>query len=241
MILNDSFGEQTGSRRPFQKKTLILATILFFMGFFPHTSLAAQLSYLKKNAPDFAEQAKANYGEMINIASLLHDYDKNMILAVIVVESEGNRSAVSHKGAQGLMQLMPGTARAMGAKDPHDPFQNILAGTKYLKQLEGIYGFDSPQEALVAYNMGPTRAKRWLSQYPAADYLYVKKVMYVYDTLEKKDRDDRQIAEMITKRVSLGSSVDISHSIMVKPHNLSLAALPITLPSSRRNETQDEN
>lgn len=241
MILNDSFGEQTGSRRPFQKKTLILAASLFFIGLFPFTGFAAQLSYLKENAPDFAEQAKENYGEMINIASLLHDYDKNMILAVIVVESEGNRSAVSHKGAQGLMQLMPGTARAMGAKDPHDPFQNILAGTKYLKQLEGIYGFDSPQEALVAYNMGPTRAKRWLSQYSAEDYLYVKKVMYVYDTLEKKDREDRQIAEMVTKRVSLGNGVDTSHSLIMKPHNLSLATLPITLPSSRRNETQDEN
>ena len=240
MVLNDSFGEQTGSRRPFQKKALFLS-VAFFLGiFFPLTSSAAPLSYLKQNAPDFAEQAKNDYGEMINIASLLHDYDKNMILAVIVVESEGKQSAVSHKGARGLMQLMPGTARAMGAKDPNDPFQNILAGTKYLKELDERYGFDM-QEALVAYNMGPTRAKRWLSQYSAEDYLYVKKVMYVYNVLEKQEEENRRIAEAVAQKVSLGSDMNDAHPLLMKPRNLSLAELPITLPSGRRNETRDEN
>lgn len=241
MVLNDSFGEQTGSRRPFQKKALFLSVAFLLGAFFPITSFAAQLSYLKSNAPDFAEQAKSDYGEMINIASLLHDYDKKMILAVIVVESEGKHAAVSNKGARGLMQLMPGTARAMGAKDPNDPFQNILAGTKYLKALEEEYGFNSPQEALVAYNMGPTRAKRWLSQYSPEDYLYVKKVMYVYGVLEKKEQDDRRIAESITAQVALGNAIGEAHAIMTKPQNLSIATLPVTLPSGRRNETQDEN
>lgn len=241
MVLNDSFGEQTGSCRPLQKKALLLSIAFFFGIFYPITSLAAQLSYLADNAPDFAKQAKSDYGEMINIASLLHDYDKKIILAVIVVESEGNQTAISHKGARGLMQLMPSTARAMGAKDPNDPFQNILAGTKYLKELQDVYGFDSLQEALVAYNMGPTRAKRWLSQYSAEDYLYVKKVMYVYNLLEKKEQDDRRIAETFTQKMALGIDTDAAHPLMLKPQSLSLAALPITLPSGRRNETRDED
>lgn len=239
MNLNTDIGKQTGSLRPRHRVLyFILFTALCGM-LFPTTSFAASLVYLEKNAPAFLVQAKDNYGEMVNIASLLHDYDKNMIFAVIIVESEGKERAVSHKGAQGLMQLMPGTAKEMGAKNPKEPFQNILAGTKYLKQLEDRYGFDSPQEALVAYNMGPTRARRWLSQYQPEDYGYVQKVMHVYAVLEKQDKGREDLALLgIPNFVATEIAIDApAKPMMTKPRALSLAELPLTLPVSRKSQS----
>lgn len=207
----------------------------------PLTSFAANMSYLHQNAAGFIDKTKAQYGEMVNIAALLHDYDDKLILAVIVVESEGNEVATSHRGAQGLMQLMPGTAKAMGAKDPKEPFQNILAGTKYLKSLEADYGFDSPQEALVAYNMGPSRAHRWLSQYPATDYGYVQKVMYVYKVLVEAQNADKQVAEAIETKFREEAKLSAAAApLLTKPRVLSLAAFPMTLPSGRRSEIEQE-
>jgi soluble lytic murein transglycosylase-like protein len=176
---------------------------------------------------------------MVNIASMLHDYDKNLILAVIVIESEGKNEATSHRGAQGLMQLMPETAKSMGVKDSRDPFQNILAGTKYLKQLEDNYGFDSPQEALVAYNMGPSRARRWLSQYSAEDYGYVAKVMYVYGILAEQDKQREQLAQSIVKKMAAEESVSSgTMPFMTRPRTLSMSAFPMTLPNNRKEVTE---
>ncbi len=207
----------------------------------PLTSFAANMSYLHQNAAGFIDKTKAQYGEMVNIAALLHDYDDKLILAVIIVESEGNEVATSHRGAQGLMQLMPLTAKAMGAKEPKEPFQNILAGTKYLKSLEADYGFDSPQEALVAYNMGPSRAHRWLSQYPATDYGYVQKVMYVYSVIVESQNADKQVAESIETKMQEAIKLSASpRPILMKPRVLSLAAFPMTLPSGRKSEVEQE-
>ncbi len=231
-------GKQVGSLRP--RILTFLATVLILCSVPLSASAANQ--YLRDNADDFVSKIQSSYGEMINIAALLHDYDAKMITAVIVVESEGNEVAVSNKGAKGLMQLMPLTAKAMGAKNPKDPFQNILAGTRYLKELERVYGFDSPQEALVAYNMGPSRAKRWLSQYESLDYGYVKKVMYVYGVLEQMEIDNRLIARATEERIEaagrLGSS---AKPLMTKPRNISMALLPLSLSGARRDEVVTEN
>ncbi len=234
-------GKQMGSPRSLHKKFFTIIMLSGISLAFPLTSFAASYSYLHANAPGFIDKTKAQYGEMINIAALLHDYDDKLILAVIVVESEGNEVATSHRGAQGLMQLMPGTAKAMGAKDPREPFQNILAGTKYLKSLEADYGFDSPQEALVAYNMGPSRAHRWLSQYPATDYGYVQKVMYVYSVLVESENADKQVAGAIERKLKEEARLSAAPTpLLTRPRVLSLAAFPMTLPSGRKSDVQQE-
>lgn len=241
MAASLDIGRQKGSHPSLHKKFFTIIMLSGISLAIPLTSFAASFSYLHQNAPGFIDKTKAQYGEMINIAALLHDYDDKLILAVIVVESEGNEVATSHRGAQGLMQLMPGTAKAMGAKDPKEPFQNILAGTKYLKSLEADYGFDSPQEALVAYNMGPSRAHRWLSQYPATDYGYVQKVMYVYGVLVENQNTDRQVADAIETKIKEVAKLSSAPApLLTRPRVLSLAAFPMTLPSGRKSEIEQE-
>jgi Transglycosylase SLT domain len=83
-----------------------------------------------------------------------HGVDPVLVLKVIAAESGGDPRATSKAGAQGLMQLMPATARAFGVTDPFDPEQNVEAGTRYLAQL--LKRFPDQRTALAAYNFGPT-------------------------------------------------------------------------------------
>ena len=128
---------------------------------------------------------KTNYDELkdvINECAEKYNVDQELIRAMIQVESGWTTDAVSNKGAQGLMQLMPRTAAMLGVEDPFDPVQNIEGGTRYISDLTDKYRGDI-EKALAAYNAGPARVDS--GNIPEVSKRYVRNIMSIYRKLRE--------------------------------------------------------
>jgi soluble lytic murein transglycosylase-like protein len=121
------------------------------------------------------------YLPLIQQTSERHQVDPALVKAIIMAESGFNPNAVSEKGAKGLMQLMPKTAKALGVKDCFNPEHNIEGGVEYFKKL--LNQFDGDVElALAAYNAGSRRVRQYQGVPPfKATRYYVKKVFEYYN------------------------------------------------------------
>jgi len=116
----------------------------------------------------------------INQAAARHNVDPSLVRALIKVESNFNPNAVSHKGAMGLMQLMPQTARELKVNNPFDPEQNVDAGVRHLKKLMESYGGDV-RLTLAAYNAGQGAVARSAGvPHIAETRNYVKRITQLY-------------------------------------------------------------
>jgi soluble lytic murein transglycosylase-like protein len=119
----------------------------------------------------------------IKSAAFIHKVDANLVRAIVKTESNFDPLAVSHKGAMGLMQLMPATAKYLQVRDPFDPQQNIRGGVKYIGKLLKQYR-GNVKLALAAYNAGPGAVSRFngVPPYPETVH-YIKKVLRYYQQL----------------------------------------------------------
>ncbi|GAC1329091.1 MAG: lytic transglycosylase domain-containing protein [Steroidobacteraceae bacterium] len=128
----------------------------------------------------------SQYDLIIEKAAAHYSLEPNLLRAVIVVESGFNARAVSKKGAVGLMQLMPATARQYGAENAYDPKQNVHAGARYLRSLLDRYGADL-KLVLAAYNAGEDAVDRNGGRIPPykETQAYVPRVLKIYQSLAK--------------------------------------------------------
>jgi len=129
--------------------------------------------------------------ELVTAAANRNGLPADFVRSVVAVESGFRTDAVSHKGAIGLMQLMPATAREYGA-NPNDPEQNVEAGTQYLRDLLWKYRNDPHQvsRALAAYNAGPGAVDRYHGIPPYRETLaYVERVLRKYEQRLKPSAD----------------------------------------------------
>ncbi len=192
-------------RKPFVLFPLLVGLLLFFALSFssPFTAWATVAAYidvqgnlhymrgknsrtdkkiainrsLARSARDLSSQT---INAFIQAAATEHGVDPFLIKAIIKAESNFDPSAVSPKGAQGLMQLMPATAKDLQVDDPFDPQENITGGTKYLRSLLDSYGWDI-ELSLAAYNAGPGKVKRAVPNIRETR-TYVAKVLKNYDS-----------------------------------------------------------
>ncbi len=119
---------------------------------------------------------KRDIDDLVKKYSRENGLNESLVNAVIQAESAFDNRAVSSAGAQGLMQLMPFTARKLGVDNPFDPEQNIAGGTKYLKNL--IDRYNSVELGLAAYNAGPENINKYGGIPPFSETQnYVKKVL----------------------------------------------------------------
>lgn len=136
---------------------------------------------------------KPQLDEVVREASFRKQLDPDFVNSVIKAESNFYTHAVSPKGAQGLMQLMPGTAAKLGVNNPFDPRANVEAGTTYLSHLLDLYNND-PIRALAAYNAGPERVQQYHGVPPYRETkLYIARIVRDFNA-----RKARQKAQMMT-------------------------------------------
>jgi len=119
----------------------------------------------------------ANYADRY---ARVHNLSPALVRAIIKAESNGQRKAVSRKGAMGVMQLMPFTSKRLNVSDPFDPIENIEGGVKYIKELLATFEGDLAN-TIAAYNAGPAAVKKYGGIPPYQETRqYVRRVMDLY-------------------------------------------------------------
>jgi len=128
-------------------------------------------------ASPLGEEWMSNY---VDRYARAHNLPPALVRAIIKAESNGQRKAVSRKGAKGVMQLMPFTSKRLNVSDPFDPIENIEGGVRYIKELLAVFEGNLAY-TIAAYNAGPAAVKRYGGIPPYAETRqYVRRVLDLY-------------------------------------------------------------
>ena len=139
----------------------------------------------EKKKPVFDAGSSRRYDKLIRRAAEAHGVETSLLKAIIKAESDFDPKAVSKRGAMGLMQIMPENVTIFRIKNPFDPWENIMAGTRYFRSLFDRFEGRLPL-ALAAYNAGPSTVDRYRSIPPYPETRrYVEKVMNFYRAFKK--------------------------------------------------------
>lgn len=141
--------------------------------------------FSKKNSINYSAFLSA-YERIFEEVAKKYELDPDLLKAIAKVESNFNPRAVSPKGAMGVMQLIPSTARLVGVSDPFDPVENIHGGAKYLRMLLDEFG--DLKLSLAAYNAGPEAVRQYRGIPPFPETInYVKNVLEYYRALRREN------------------------------------------------------
>ncbi len=184
---------------------IFIATITFFVIFFPvqliHVEAKPEPKEAKSNPSEVSQTIpnqsyllvkpiKPNkrghlFYPIIHAVADKYRVDSALVKAIIMAESNYNPTAISKRGAKGLMQIMPNTAEVLGVKDLFNPEDNINGGVRYLKQLLNQFDGDL-QLAVAAYNAGSRKVRQYqgIPPFKATRY-YVEKVLRYYEYYKK--------------------------------------------------------
>ncbi len=144
-------------------------------------SVSYDLSYRSQRHPLFA----SSYDAIIEAEARRYNVDASLVSAVIRAESNFEPRSVSRKGARGLMQLMPSTARRLGVRRPLDPRANVRGGVRYLRELADRFD-DRPDLVLAAYNAGENTVESFGGVPPYRETIgYVKKILSWWTPAER--------------------------------------------------------
>jgi len=174
---------------------------------------------LAKGARNGAPGPQLDLNEVVNAASGRYRLDPDLVSSVIKAESGFNVRAVSPKGAQGLMQLMPDTASKLGVPDAFDPQANVEGGTRYLRELLERYNFDLVK-ALAAYNAGPLRVEQYGGVPPYHETrAYVARVVKDFNKKKKAQQQSAVLQARSKQESSKQASKTATHVAADKPQS----------------------
>ena len=154
-------------------------------------AVSSQLSDPHQSSSTTSGETDPLFLSIIQEASDRYEVEPELIQAIIMAESSYNPRAVSKRGARGLMQLMPKTAKSLGVEDSFNPEHNIHGGVRYFKQLLDRFGGDTKM-ALAAYNAGSRKVRQYqgIPPFKATRY-YIKKVFSYYNRYKTDAASDR--------------------------------------------------
>lgn len=160
----------------FTDKPSLLSGVTQYEAFQRSPKSLSHVSCASPGQKEFTDRINA-YSPIIQQFAKAYGVHEYLVHAIVSTESCYDSSAVSKAGAQGLMQLMPGTAKELGVTDPFNPRQNLRAGIEYFSKLQKQFNYNS-QYALAAYNAGPGAVKKYSGIPPFPETRsYVNKVL----------------------------------------------------------------